>query len=93
MRSFFAFVLYPAALLVEVLRHRESPWKFRAQVVAALAYLIFPWDFIPDLLPFVGLSDDLVALVIVFVSLGRNLPGPVKDAARKRARLWARLSS
>ena len=92
MRELFARLLYPPALLVETLRHRESPWKLRAQVVAALGYLILPWDFIPDLLPLVGLSDDLTALALLFFSLVRNLPRSVSEAARTRARRWAGLS-
>lgn len=93
MRELFARLLYPLALLIETIRHRESPWKLRAQVIAALAYLILPWDFIPDLLPFVGLSDDLTALALLFFSLARNAPRPIVEAARARARRWAKLPS
>ena len=92
MRELFARLLYPLALIVETLRHRESPWKLRAQVLVALAYVVLPWDFIPDLLPVVGLSDDVTALAILLFSLARNLPRPITEAARARARRWAKLS-
>jgi uncharacterized membrane protein YkvA (DUF1232 family) len=36
-------------------------------VVAAVIYLIFPFDLIPDSMGLVGLTDDFIALAVIFV--------------------------
>ena len=36
----------------------------KALLVGALAYVAFPFDLIPDFIPFVGEIDDLVILVV-----------------------------
>jgi uncharacterized membrane protein YkvA (DUF1232 family) len=36
-------------------------------LIAAVLYILFPVDFIPDFLPALGLSDDLGALLLAIV--------------------------
>jgi uncharacterized membrane protein YkvA (DUF1232 family) len=43
---------------------RVSPWP-KALLVAALGYVILPFDLIPDAIPVLGEVDDLVILVAV----------------------------
>jgi len=54
-------------------RYRQIPWKTMVLVVAALIYFINPLDFIPDLLPLTGLTDDFAVLVYVYQSLGSEM--------------------
>jgi uncharacterized membrane protein YkvA (DUF1232 family) len=42
---------------------RVSPWP-KAVLAVAAAYVILPFDLIPDTLPLVGEIDDLVILVV-----------------------------
>ena len=42
-------------------------------VVAGLAYLVAPVDALPDVLPGVGLIDDLTVLTFVFGQIGKEL--------------------
>ncbi|MBP1684483.1 MAG: hypothetical protein H6Q33_626 [Deltaproteobacteria bacterium] len=42
---------------------RVSIWP-KALLVVSLLYLVFPVDFIPDVLPFLGEVDDLVLLIV-----------------------------
>jgi len=42
--------------------YREIPWMSLAAIVAALVYVVNPFDLIPDAIPGVGLVDD--ALVV-----------------------------
>jgi uncharacterized membrane protein YkvA (DUF1232 family) len=41
---------------------RETPLQVRAALLAALAYFVLPFDFIPDLMPMVGFTDDAAVL-------------------------------
>jgi uncharacterized membrane protein YkvA (DUF1232 family) len=67
MFSFFrsAFLLYRA-----LYKDPRSPGGFRATVWAAVAYLLFPFDLIPDVIPVLGQLDDLVAVpLLLFLAL------------------------
>lgn len=44
--------------------YRDVPWGSIAAIGAALAYLICPFDLIPDFIPVVGLLDDMVVIGI-----------------------------
>src|SRR5882724_4035324 len=37
---------------------RSTPFQVKAVLVAALAYFVLPYDFIPDMLPGLGFADD-----------------------------------
>ena len=43
---------------------RVAPWP-KALLVGALAYMILPFDVIPDVLPVIGEVDDLLILIVV----------------------------
>ena len=43
--------------------YRKMPWRAVAICSAAVAYVILPFDLIPDVIPIVGEVDDLVILV------------------------------
>lgn len=47
-----------------LLRDRRVPIYLKALPVLAVAYLIFPLDIVPDLLPVLGQLDDLAALAV-----------------------------
>ena len=42
---------------------RVSIWP-KAMLVGALAYVVLPFDLIPDFIPFVGEIDDLVVVIV-----------------------------
>lgn len=42
--------------------YRDVPWCSIAAVGAALAYLINPFDLVPDFIPVLGLLDDMVVI-------------------------------
>jgi len=41
------------------LKDRRTDWKPKALLLVAVLYLIWPVDFAPDLIPFLGWLDDL----------------------------------
>nr|WP_293837337.1 YkvA family protein [uncultured Arsenicibacter sp.] len=52
-------------------QYREIPWKTLIRVIAVLIYFVSPIDFIPDLLPVIGITDD-IALVVWLISAIRD---------------------
>jgi uncharacterized membrane protein YkvA (DUF1232 family) len=46
-----------------LLRDRRVSFWPKALMVAALAYVVLPFDLIPDTLPIIGEVDDLVILI------------------------------
>jgi uncharacterized membrane protein YkvA (DUF1232 family) len=53
--------------------YREIPWKSLLLIVAAILYFINPIDFIPDLMPLVGLTDDFAVLFMVYKAIGADI--------------------
>lgn len=43
-------------------KYREVPWRTIALLVAALTYVLTPFDLVPDFIPVVGWSDDCLTL-------------------------------
>jgi uncharacterized membrane protein YkvA (DUF1232 family) len=56
--------------LFKMARDPEVPWQYKAVAVGALIYLISPIDAIPDIMPFVGLLDDVAVITAAVASLG-----------------------
>lgn len=79
--SYWVLVIYYA------LQSPTLPTKDKAKIIAALAYLIFPLDLIPDAIPVVGILDDatlLFALFRLFVSIDDS----IRAQAREKTRQW-----
>jgi uncharacterized membrane protein YkvA (DUF1232 family) len=53
--------------------YREIPKETLLKILAAFIYFVSPFDFIPDLLPVLGLTDDLALLVWVSKSIHADL--------------------
>lgn len=45
------------------LKDKDTPMAARSIILGVLGYFIIPIDLVPDIMPFVGFSDDLSALV------------------------------
>ncbi|MDJ1503261.1 YkvA family protein [Xanthocytophaga agilis] len=48
--------------------YKVIPWTTLVKIVAALVYFVSPLDFIPDLLPVLGFSDDIAIVLWVLSS-------------------------
>jgi uncharacterized membrane protein YkvA (DUF1232 family) len=59
-----------------------TPVPVKAALVAALAYFVLPFDFVPDMLPLVGYADDAAVLVTAL----RMVAGHITPAHRAAAR-------
>ncbi|MDD2582069.1 MAG: DUF1232 domain-containing protein [Desulfuromonadaceae bacterium] len=58
------------------------PWV-RVLAVGVLGYVIFPFDLIPDFLPF-GYADDLAAVTSVLLSISQH----ISPELRQRSKNW-----
>ncbi|MFN4145807.1 MAG: YkvA family protein [Runella sp.] len=54
-------------------QYRVIPWKSLTLIVTVLVYFLSPIDLIPDLLPVVGLTDDVALLVWLFNTINDDL--------------------
>lgn len=75
-------LLYKVAQLWCVLQKPEVPAKDKALIMGALGYLITPLDFLPDLTPVLGYSDDLVAITFALLKVQGYIDEEVKAEAK-----------
>ena len=87
-----------------VFRHRETPWPVKALLIVLLAYLASPIDLIPDVIPVLGMLDDLAVAAFALWLAYRLTPRHVMEECRAKAseaaegregwisRLWRRLN-
>lgn len=76
-------LLYKAAQLWCVLQKPEVPAKEKALIMGALGYLIAPLDFVPDITPVLGYSDDLVAITFALLKVQGYIDEEVDAKAKE----------
>jgi uncharacterized membrane protein YkvA (DUF1232 family) len=86
-------VARPAFECLELLLDADTPPQVRLTVMAALTYLLMPMDLLPDLLPAVGFSDDLVALTTLLGTCWRHRTPPIRQRAQRRLDRWFPLTA
>lgn len=62
---------------------RETPLKVRATLLGALAYFVLPVDFMPDVFPLVGFTDDAAVLMAAMRLLSDHVRPHHQAAARE----------
>lgn len=76
--------VYTAFLLYYAYQRKETPAWAKRVVLGALGYLVMPLDFIPDLSPFIGLTDDIGVLSFGLVTIAAFVNKEVREQARAR---------
>ncbi len=66
-------------------RDPRTPWAARLLAAAVAAYALSPIDLIPDVIPVLGLLDDLVLVPLGVALVVRLVPPVVMADARARA--------
>jgi uncharacterized membrane protein YkvA (DUF1232 family) len=74
-----------ARMLWFALRHPQAPGWLKVGTAAIVLYVVSPIDLIPDVLPVVGLVDDLVIVPLAIRWLLGRLPAGLRDDVRRRA--------
>lgn len=70
--GFFGEMWQQAKLVFQLLLDPKVPIYLKALPFAAVAYLIFPFDFVPDVIPGLGQLDDITVLLLgakIFIEL------------------------
>jgi len=73
-----------ARQLWAALRHPASPRWLKLGAAAIVLYVFSPIDLIPDVLPFIGVVDDVVLVPLAIRWLLRRLPPEIAAAAARR---------
>ena len=60
----------------------QTPRHVQAALLGALAYFILPFDFVPDLLPLLGFTDDAAVLATAIRMVMTHITPEHRDAAR-----------
>ena len=74
----------PALEVLEMALDPFTPPQVRVSLMAALAYLIMPFDLFPDFMPVVGFSDDFVALTAVLSIWSKYMTPSIRARAERK---------
>ena len=74
----------PAIEVLEMALDPFTPAQVRVSLMAALAYLVMPFDLFPDFMPMVGFSDDFVALTAVLSIWSKYMTPSIRSRAEKK---------
>ena len=61
---------------------KETPRRVQAALLGAIAYFILPFDFIPDMLPVLGFTDDAAVLATAIRLVANHITPEHREAAR-----------
>ena len=64
----------------------RTPRHVQAALLGAIAYFILPFDFIPDMLPVLGFTDDAAVLATAIRLVAAHITVEHREAARERLR-------
>jgi uncharacterized membrane protein YkvA (DUF1232 family) len=67
------------------LRHPEAPLWLKLGTALIALYVVSPIDLIPDVLPVIGVVDDLVIVPLAIRFLLKRLPPGLAQASARRA--------
>ena len=74
----------PALEVLEMALDPLTPPQARVSLMAALAYLIMPFDLFPDFVPVMGFSDDFVALTAVLSIWSQYMTPAIRARVQKK---------
>ena len=61
---------------------KETPRHVQAALLGAVAYFILPFDFVPDMLPVLGFTDDAAVLATAIRLVASHITEDHRQAAR-----------
>jgi uncharacterized membrane protein YkvA (DUF1232 family) len=60
---------------------RETPRHVQAALLGAIAYFVLPFDFLPDMLPVLGFTDDAAVLATAIRMVSSHITPEHREAA------------
>ena len=73
-----------ARRLWRAVRHPAAPGWLKLGTALVVLYVVSPIDLVPDVLPVVGVVDDLIVVPLTIRWLLARLPAEIADAAERR---------
>jgi uncharacterized membrane protein YkvA (DUF1232 family) len=61
---------------------RQTPRHVQASLLGAIAYFVLPFDFMPDVLPILGFTDDAAVLATAIRMVATHITPEHREAAR-----------
>lgn len=83
-------VIYPVLLLYYLMKDKNVDFKTKIILTAALGYFILPADMIPDILPFIGYTDDFGILIYTLIKVAKSINPDIREKARRKLSEWFR---
>ena len=80
--------IYMALLLYYALESPTISTFDKAIIYGALGYFISPIDIVPDILPLIGLSDDIAVLAWAFSRVKHNVTDMTREKAKTKLKIW-----
>ena len=80
--------IYMALLLYYALDSPTISLKDKAIIYGALGYFISPIDIVPDILPLIGLTDDIAVLAWAFSRIKHNVTDMTREKAKTKLKIW-----
>ena len=77
-------LVYYALILYFTLQDGKVPVKIKGIIISTLGYLFLPTDMVPDMLPALGMSDDLVSLIVALAATIMYVTPEIKAKAKQR---------
>jgi uncharacterized membrane protein YkvA (DUF1232 family) len=65
---------------------KETPRHVQVALLGAIAYFVLPFDFVPDMLPVLGFSDDAAVLATAIRMVASHITPDHRAAARATLR-------
>jgi uncharacterized membrane protein YkvA (DUF1232 family) len=62
---------------------RQTPRHVQAALLGAIAYFVLPFDFVPDMLPVLGFTDDAAILATALRMVASHINEDHREAARR----------
>ena len=62
---------------------RNTPRRVQVALIGALAYFVLPFDFVPDMLPIIGFTDDAAVLAAAIRLVAAHIRPQHREAARR----------
>lgn len=69
-----------------VLKHPQTPWVAKLFLGLAVAYLLLPFDLIPDFIPVIGQLDDVVIIPVLLYLALLFIPQTIIQSCREQVK-------
>jgi uncharacterized membrane protein YkvA (DUF1232 family) len=83
-----AKLVYATLLMYYAFKRKETPTWAKTAILGALAYFVSPIDFIPDLTPVLGFTDDFAVMLTGLITVGTYVDDHVKRQAKAKMDAW-----